>query len=64
MPNLGAPFWPVIWSMLGGGAALTVAVCLIIAIVPAPHWSSLDRRARAPRARRRAFRLAHHHAHA
>lgn len=64
MPNLGAPFWPAIWWMIGGGAALTCAVCLIVAIVPAPHWGWGVRRTRASRARRRAFRLAHHHAHA
>jgi hypothetical protein len=56
-------FWPVLWSVIGGGAVLTVALCLIVARVPAPHLGTGVHRIRAHRARRQ-FRLAHRHAHA
>jgi hypothetical protein len=30
-------FWPALWAILGGAAALTVLVSLLIATVPAPR---------------------------
>ena len=32
-----AGFWPVFWTILGGGALLTVALCFVVAVVPAPR---------------------------
>lgn len=30
----GSDFWPQFWTVIGGGAALTVVLSLIIAMVP------------------------------
>jgi hypothetical protein len=32
-----ADFWPVFWTILGSGALLTVALCFVVAVVPAPR---------------------------
>jgi hypothetical protein len=56
-------FWPVIWSMIGIGAVVTAALCLVIAIMPAPHVDFRVHRPGALGSRRHGFRLARH-AHA
>jgi hypothetical protein len=56
-------FWPVFWSMIGIGVVVTAALCLAIAILPAPHVSFRAHRPGALGARRHGPRLAHH-AHA
>lgn len=54
-------FWPVIWATIGAGAVATIALCVAVANMPAPH---LNRHATAnPRYARRGPR-AHRHAHA
>ena len=35
---LAADFWPRFWLIMGTGAALTVALSLVIALVP-PPWT-------------------------
>jgi hypothetical protein len=35
---LSADFWPVFWTIVGSGAMLTVALCLVVAVAPAP-WT-------------------------
>ena len=32
-----AGFWPVFWTIVGGGALLTVALCFVVAVVPVPR---------------------------
>jgi hypothetical protein len=32
-----ADFWPLFWTILGSGALLTVALCFVVAVVPAPR---------------------------
>ena len=32
-----AGFWPVFWTIVGCGALLTVALCFVVAVVPAPR---------------------------
>ena len=38
-------FWPAVWVVIGTGAVLTAALCLVIAIAPTPHPSSRTHRA-------------------
>jgi hypothetical protein len=33
--TIAADFWPTFWTILIGGAAVTVALCFAIAVVPA-----------------------------
>ena len=35
---LSADFWPVFWTIVGSAAILTVALCFMVAVVPAP-WT-------------------------
>jgi hypothetical protein len=37
MLTLAWYFWLVIWATIGGGALVTVALCLAIAVMPRPH---------------------------
>jgi hypothetical protein len=53
-------FWPVIWSMIGIGAVVTAALCLVIAIMPGTHVSFRVHRPGALGARQHGLRLAHH----
>ena len=32
-----AGFWPVFWTTLGSGALLTVALCFVVMVIPAPR---------------------------
>jgi hypothetical protein len=34
---LSAGFWPVFWTIAGSGAMLTVALCFVVAVMPAPR---------------------------
>jgi predicted lysophospholipase L1 biosynthesis ABC-type transport system permease subunit len=34
---LSSEFWPLFWGVAGGGAALTVLLSLLVAIVPLPR---------------------------
>jgi hypothetical protein len=34
---LSANFWPLFWAVIGGGAALTVLLSLLVATVPLPR---------------------------
>jgi len=34
---LSSNFWPLFWAVIGGGAALTVLVSLLVATVPLPR---------------------------
>ena len=49
---LSADFWPLFWAVLGGGAALTVLLALLVATVRLPrhhHRPTLPQTATAPR---------------
>jgi hypothetical protein len=37
MVFLGADFWPQFWTVIGGGAAVTVIVSLLVAVLPHSH---------------------------
>jgi hypothetical protein len=37
MLTLAWYFWPVIWATIGGAALVTAALCVMLALVPAPH---------------------------
>jgi hypothetical protein len=60
MVTFASYMWPAIWSVIGVGAAVTVALCLVVALAPAPHASFRIHRGSALRARRPGFQFAHH----
>jgi hypothetical protein len=60
MVTFASYFWPAIWSAIGVGAAVTVALCLVVAMVPGPHAGFRIHHGSALRPRRHGPRLGHH----
>jgi len=39
MLSFAADFWPAFWTILAVGAAVTAALCFVVAVVPLPGTS-------------------------
>ena len=44
MATYAADFWPLFWTIIGGGAVLTVLLTLMVATFSPSSWSSRRRR--------------------